>query len=425
MIPPVLITELKDDNRLRERSGSMSSIHDGETEEMEQQTERLVSRGDKMALIVERILFDAPFAATSRLREAWRGVLQSAAFQELSLEGFHWFKTHVVSPRDRGEIVIVDRADTAKPFGKMHEIAKDEHFSAMAANYVWLFWHSPVKRKDAMFDHFYEAMAYSILLTLSAAQPRRRAALSEDYALKKHIIDLCAEWTKGIRPSTLPDDHWIVRAFDSRRNPALKPTFDVLSPRSFQSAAIADEPTDPANNTTPSGATLVKAIPTRRIRRETLVRASYTLHHSPFFRHYLEQSAVKPVASTRAKVGLTVVASRVQHFFANHVPEEEVAVTQRKIERALRVATKPLPASYVLSNSGVARRSAMEEHARLRIESKAAAKEFIRARRKIDTLVEAEEKNILDSGNLREYAMKLAKGKMQGRLLAATVMTAT
>ena len=54
-------------------------------------------------------------------------------------------------------------------------------------------------------------MAYSVLLILAAAYPRRRDHFLEDQPLKLHIIKTCAEWTIGIQPRDLNESHWIVK----------------------------------------------------------------------------------------------------------------------------------------------------------------------------------------------------------------------
>lgn len=54
-------------------------------------------------------------------------------------------------------------------------------------------------------------MAYAVLLILGAAYPRRRDHFLEDRVLKRHLINLCAEWTVGIQPRCLDESHWIIR----------------------------------------------------------------------------------------------------------------------------------------------------------------------------------------------------------------------
>ena len=74
-----------------------------------------------------------------------------------------------------------------------------------------LFRRIPRQHKDAILSKLYEAMAYSVLLVLAAAYPRRRDHFLEDQALKLHIINVCAEWTIGIQPRDLDEGHWIVK----------------------------------------------------------------------------------------------------------------------------------------------------------------------------------------------------------------------
>ena len=101
----------------------------------------------------------------------------------------------------------------------------------------------------------------------------------------------------------------------------------------------------------------------------------------------------------------------------------------RKIKRAVRTSPKPMPVEYLLSNSGVLRRSAMEEYARQRQDATKAISFFNRERfvgfvgtqyhmierhrRRMNTQIDAEQRTVLNSDNLREYATNLARGYSQ------------
>ncbi|KAJ8604283.1 hypothetical protein CTAYLR_002493 [Chrysophaeum taylorii] len=397
---PVLITELKDDPT------------------QQQQQSWTLPRGGQMAVIAEAIVREAPFAGGSS-RGEWRELLQTPAFEELSSEGFRWFNTHVIGPRDAGEDVGLEGDTSRDPFGATASV-EDVHFSLMASNYVALFRRVPRERKDYFFRKFHEAMAYGIILVIGAAYPRRRDALSEDLALKRHIINLCAEWTTGIRPSTLPDDHWIVRGEARSARAAAARRMSSASPKSTTVDSVLAAGSSVASALSPPATS-----PRTSRKRDTLVHATYTLHHSPFFRHHLEKCGARPAERTKLKVGLTIGATRVPHFVANHV--EDKAEALRRVKRAIRVAPKPLPVSYVLSNSGVARRSAMEDHARRRLESKTAAQAFQRECRSIAAQIEVDQNAVLASEDLREFATTLAKntGRNQPRTTVSSTTTTT
>lgn len=390
----VLITELKDAPSVRHKY-EMDEAQDPSGER------RAVARGAQMPTqaIAETILREAPFASRGR---AWRGLLESQAFEGLSVEGLRWFQRHVLEPRDRGEDVagLDDSLAGDASSGSDDANVQDEHFSAMAAKYVELFVSVPAEHKDIYVDHLYEAMAASILLVISTSShsTRRRDAASscEDLVLKRHVINMCAEWTLGMRPRHVGEDHWIVRA-TTRGTPQPRPAASTASKATLDvgSLAVVDEkPTAP---------------------RDTRVHATYTLQHSPFFSHHLERLGVKPSPGLAVKLGLTVGSSRCGTLVRNHVPRGEREAARRRIQRALRVASKPLPVSYVLSNSGVARRAAMEDQAKQRSDAAKAAAHFARKRRDIARQVEADQQRVLESDNLREYATNLATERMRNK----------
>lgn len=296
---------------------------------------RKLPRTAHMSVIGETIVREAPFAA--KCREAWKEAVATPEFQSMTEAGFWWFTTHVL---DKGETV--------------EQPPEDEHFSTMAENYVSLF--RKLDRK--LVEHVHEALAQSILLVMAAADPR----CHDDKALRRQVLDRCAEWATGMRPARVPPEHWLLQG---GRAPQSTP-------------------------------------------RDTLVRTTYTLQHSPFFRHFFAQRHVTP-NSTKVRLGLTVGLSRVPHLVHHHVPESEKHIVQRAVKRIVRAAPKPMPVTYVLSNSGVTRRSAMDDHARQRAELKQAARAATRERRKIAARVDDDQRAVLQSDNLREYATKLVK----------------
>jgi len=96
-------------------------------------------------------------------------------------------------------------------------------------------------------------------------------------------------------------------------------------------------------------------------------------------------------------------ASRVTQFLNNHVPDAEFfpafvqnklldnqvlfcyhtyrrSIIHRKIKRVIRSSSKPMPIDYLLSNSSVLRRSAMEEYSRQKQDATKAISLFNRER---------------------------------------------
>lgn len=135
---------------------------------------------------------------------------------------------------------------------------------------------------------------------------------------------------------------------------------------------------------------------------EPRVRASYSLQHSPFFRQFLRDNATESRA-LKFRLGLTMEASRVTQFLNNHVPDAEFvpaffqnklldnqilffyhtyrrSIIHRKIKRVIRSSSKPMPIDYLLSNSSVLRRSAMEEYSRQKQDATKAISLFNRER---------------------------------------------
>ncbi|EGB03661.1 hypothetical protein AURANDRAFT_72688 [Aureococcus anophagefferens] len=182
-------------------------------------------------------------------------------------DSFWWFQICVIEPRDRG----VDLNELNKSIDPNQRVQR--------------------QHKDFVLGRFYEAMAYSVLLILAAAYPRRRDHFLEDQPLKLHIIKTCAEWTIGIQPRDLNESHWIVKGESNG---------------------------DRKHGVLPKAKTLF-------------------------------------VSSRRS-------------------------VVDRKIKRAIRAAPKPMPVEYLLSNSGVLRRNAMDEYARQRQDATKAISFFNRER---------------------------------------------
>mmetsp|Transcript_32520 Transcript_32520/g.110433 ORF Transcript_32520/g.110433 Transcript_32520/m.110433 type:complete len:187 (-) Transcript_32520:441-1001(-) len=159
-------------------------------------------------------------------------------------------------------------------------------------------------------------MAYSVLLILAAAYPRRRDHFLEDQPLKLHIIKTCAEWTIGIQPRDLNESHWIVKGESNgdRKHGVLPKA------KTVPKAALVNE-----NEASVTAASVSSSGELARTHRsEPRVRASYSLLHSPFFSQFLKENAATEVSrSLRFRLGLTMETARVYQFLKHHTAENE------------------------------------------------------------------------------------------------------
>lgn len=374
-MPGVLITEVADTSRPSSPRPSSPGAR------------RPLPRHVHLAMITESVLRDAPFAAHNKA--LWRSVVRSAAFAELSTDGFWWFNTNVVEPRDRGEL-------EARP-----DAAADALFGHMAVSYVTLFKAVSAQQKDACFGRFYEAMAYSILLTLDAFYPKRHSFL-DDRSLKRRVLALCCEWSTGIQPSDFGEEHWILDK-DTHADHGRK----GHAPPKAKARLAVDESAAGQSQLEGLGSSAARSGP--REQREPLVRASYTLQHSPFFSRFLGQDSSASSSRSKFKLGLTMDMGRVKNLVANHVPDDERRDVERRVNRAMRASSQPLPVRGVLASSAAARRAVMEEYSRHKTDATAAISSIHRERRRVLAAIDAEEKQVLDSDDLREYSMKLVK----------------
>mmetsp|Transcript_32536 Transcript_32536/g.105771 ORF Transcript_32536/g.105771 Transcript_32536/m.105771 type:complete len:411 (-) Transcript_32536:227-1459(-) len=363
---------------------------------------RPLPRSVHLPFIIDAVLREAPFVTGKRM-QTWRSIIQSQDFQNLSVDSFWWFHANVIEPRDRG-VDIGESTDIDEQLHGRNFTEEDALFSNMAFSYVHIFRKVQTQHKDSVINKFYEVMAYTILLILGAAYPRRRDHFLEDQALKRHLVDLCAEWTMGIQPRGLDGTHWIIKgdSHNDRKHGVLPKTKQI--PKS----ALGNESDVTARSTAAHTSEHRNAL--RGV--EPRVRASYSLLHSPFFCRFLSENATESRA-LQFRLGLTMEASRVTPFLNNHVPEDERSILHRKIKRAIRSASKPMPVDYLLSNSSVLRRSAMDQYSKQKQDATKAIAFFNRERRKITAQIEVEQRSVLGSENLREYATKLAKGYSQ------------
>jgi hypothetical protein len=176
------------------------------------------------------------------------------------------------------------------------------------------------------------------------------------------------------------------------------------------------------------------------------VRASYSLLHSPFFCRFLSENATESRA-LQFRLGLTMEASRVTPFLNNHVPEDEFNASPARnhslklshvgdrsfIERLsaqfarhpsqcqsttcfpIRVCSDVVRWISILSRNKMPPKPSHFSivkgmHASTRTTT---MNDPDRHRRKITAQIEVEQRSVLGSENLREYATKLAKGYSQ------------
>jgi len=273
---------------------------------------RPLPRSVHLPFIIDAVLREAPFVTGKRM-QTWRSIIQSQDFQNLSVDSFWWFHANVIEPRDRG-VDIGESTDIDEQLHGRNFTEEDALFSNMAFSYVHIFRKVQTQHKDSVINKFYEVMAYTILLILGAAYPRRRDHFLEDQALKRHLVDLCAEWTMGIQPRGLDGTHWIIKgdSHNDRKHGVLPKTKQI--PKS----ALGNESDVTARSTAAHTSEHRNAL--RGV--EPRVRASYSLLHSPFFCRFLSENATESRA-LQFRLGLTMEASRVTPFLNNHVPEDE------------------------------------------------------------------------------------------------------
>ncbi|CAM9826919.1 unnamed protein product, partial [Choristocarpus tenellus] len=139
--------------------------------------------------IAEKVLREAPFAVGS-FSTMWRAFLTCRTFIELATDGF-WF--------------VVGHEIQGRPVG----IEKSPRFSRMAHAYSNMFLHAPTIHKDMWGASFFEAWALTLLLLLQAAFPLSKAMFDAP-KFRMKLLDLCAEWTLGIRPTFPLTNHWVL-----------------------------------------------------------------------------------------------------------------------------------------------------------------------------------------------------------------------
>ncbi|CAM9544742.1 unnamed protein product [Ascophyllum nodosum] len=84
----------------------------------------------------------------------------------------------------------------------------------MAHVYSYMLAHMAPNLKDLWGPRFYEAWALTLLILLQEHFPKSEAVL-DDPSFRICLLDLCAEWTVGLRPSFPLTGHWVL-SFDRR-----------------------------------------------------------------------------------------------------------------------------------------------------------------------------------------------------------------
>lgn len=73
-------------------------------------------------------------------------------------------------------------------------------FIRLSTNFVKMFERIPFSKKDYFFGHFPDVMTFSLLLSFTSAYPRSKSKI-DDFSFKQNLLDLCSEWTTGLRAS--------------------------------------------------------------------------------------------------------------------------------------------------------------------------------------------------------------------------------
>ncbi|CAM9526982.1 unnamed protein product [Chrysoparadoxa australica] len=159
-----------------------------------------------VAAAVDKVLREAPVSPSAQA--LWRPFLMSETFTRLATDSFWWVVGHHIQ---------------GTPFNARNSSV----FARMSCSYTRLFTKVPTQYKDAFFSTFYEAWGLMLLICLQAAYPKSREAF-EAPAFRIGLLDLCSEWTLGMKRLLPVEGHWI-QSFGHR-----PPTeMEALKTRSF------------------------------------------------------------------------------------------------------------------------------------------------------------------------------------------------
>mmetsp|Transcript_28230 Transcript_28230/g.76332 ORF Transcript_28230/g.76332 Transcript_28230/m.76332 type:complete len:411 (-) Transcript_28230:151-1383(-) len=372
--------------------------------------------------IATAVLREAPFVVGGNAAKVfWQKQLTSDEFQHLTTDGYWWLLAYDVQKQHKKTKTAARYANSEK------EVLEDPIFGRMAGSFVTMFNRVPSSKKDIFFGHFYEAMAYALLLALIQGHPKQRTYF-DDIDFRKRLVDRCSVWTTGLRPHSLAAESWIIKA-------NIASTSHIRGTGGHNSAFNASASINsrsPTKSHRAFGASLTSGSRGRGARKEDLpvtmtVRSRHELTTSPFVQRWMEENGVRMPTGLGLKVGLTQdgyrpVLYKPRHSSFGHDALSGTAMrdcdegtwrnliptgTLAQRTRALEAEAKT---SDFLAECDSARSGIMAKYA----ESKAqAVKDEMRAHRNIKALemkYDEQAEEMLMSEELREYSNHVMAG---------------
>jgi len=171
------------------------------------------------------------------------------------------------------------------------------YFIRMSRNFVKLFEKIAFNKKDYFFGHFPDIMAFSLLLSFSAAYPKSKNRIDEQ-GFKQKLLDLNSEWICGFKSSSLARDHWVT---DYDLAEGSKSAAERIKQMDSLGGSILSAGQNKNNTHALSSAAKPHSRP---------IRLSYNLQHSPFMKTYLNQIGKNDTSHLNVRVGLSFSPQR-------------------------------------------------------------------------------------------------------------------
>ncbi|CAM9450500.1 unnamed protein product [Ectocarpus sp. 4 AP-2014] len=350
----------------------------------------------RFASVTEKVLREAPFAVGNS-KPMWRVFLTSRPFMELAADGF-WF--------------VVAHEILRMPVDAAHS----PRFSRMAHVYSHMFTNAPPVFKDMWGSYFFEAWVLTLIILLQESFPKSKSLFDEP-SFRMRLLDLCAEWTMGIRPSFPLAGHWVLK-FDKRPPTELellkRRTFGagLSGTNSMPALPQGDGSKDRANGPTPT-ARRRGGIPEHRL-FYVASRSAIDFGNSPFVKHHLRvltgggKTSVAPI-----RLQVTGEATRTLRPFQ----EQSLRLANDRLLRsntwraaqAVRVRNERPATVDILARIDQRREKLMRQH----VSSKRETRQEI-SRMRIDAAedrssIETEAADLLSKGDVHEFSNFLVK----------------
>lgn len=356
--------------------------------------------------VTEAVLKAAPFVvgrASGRL--FWRHQLTSQEFMDLLTDGYWWFvafDVQRVHQRSTAEASVTNSTG---------ESPNDPIFARMADSFVGMFQRVASSKKDLFFAHFFEAMACGVLNCLIQAHPKERAKFDTD-EFRRRLLDRCSVWTTGMRPHSVPTDHWLLRASIQAGNQWMPP----VGQQNAQSKLLLGGGSKQAQR---------KDFPEIHT-----VRCRHTLTVSPFLEQWMTARQLHCPLKLGLKVRMTQDRQRPVLFKPRLLTFGEIgnlptgtplrdadegqwshfiSAQNRRVKRT----DKDKGTGRVLNRSLSCAAELMRDHAQSRAVAMREVNEGHRAMRASQRSLDEEAKRTLFREDLREYTTYLIQGKKE------------